>query len=229
MAEPIRSVVPSKGAGASGNPLDRLSERDASQTRRRVLAFIADSKAPVDASQIATRIRLHPTTVRFHLGHLEEAGLVRRETVNERRRGRPRVVYRAAAVTRADGTQRQLIAVLSEALSRQDNGASRAIDAGRMWADELTDDAPPTDDSSPRVVLTGLLDRLGFDPVSDDKDVIQLLACPFREAAAEHPEVVCSVHLGLIQRTVEIAGANSTAAVLTPFVKPELCTVTFAR
>jgi predicted ArsR family transcriptional regulator len=211
-----------------GNQFDELSERDASQTRRRVLAFIADSEAPVDASQIAARIRLHPTTVRFHLGHLEEAGLVRRETVNEQRRGRPRVAYRAAAVTRADGTQRQLIAVLSEALSRQDNGASRAVDAGRMWANELTDDTRSTDGSSPRGVLTGVLDRLGFDPVGDDNDAIRLLACPFREAAARHPEVVCSVHRGLIQRTVEIAGADSAAAVLTPFVKPELCTVTFA-
>lgn len=204
---------------------DDPGHSDVSKTRSQVLSFITNSPEPLDAAQIASRMRLHVTTVRFHLGHLEQAGLVRRESVNEQRRGRPRVAYRAAPVLRAHTSQRQLITVLARALSREEDGRERAIEAGRAWADELAVESDT--DGVARAALTSRLDLLGFDPV-DDGDNIQLLACPFRDAAAEHPAVVCSVHLGLIQRTVELGGGDPDSARLFPFVEPQLCTVALA-
>lgn len=70
--------------------------------------------------------------------------------------------------------------------------------------------------------LTEAFERLGFEPELD-REQIRLRACPFRQAAREHPEVVCRVHLGLAQRLAEQAGAELQ---LLPFIEPELCLVT---
>jgi predicted ArsR family transcriptional regulator len=56
------------------------------------------------------------------------------------------------------------------------------------------------------------LDILGFDPVvSDDADdpdaaVIAFANCPFGELAVAHPELVCSLHHGLIAGFVREMG-----------------------
>lgn len=55
--------------------------------------------------------------------------------------------------------------------------------------------------------------------------VIELRGCPFRDAAVEHPEVVCSAHRGLLDGTVERLGHDTGEATLLPFVEPELCLV----
>jgi len=49
------------------------------------------------------------------------------------------------------------------------------------------------------------------------------LEAVFRAAARTNPEVVCSVHLGLLRGTLSRLGAPPTAAGLVPFVQPELC------
>lgn len=66
--------------------------------------------------------------------------------------------------------------------------------------------------------LLGVLDRLGFDPLVDEHD-IRLRACPFRASARVHPEVVCSVHQGLVEQL------SDTTVTLLPFVEPELCLI----
>lgn len=68
--------------------------------------------------------------------------------------------------------------------------------------------------------------ELGFDPelAGDETDrQIRLRACPFRDAARANPEVVCSVHLGLLRGTLTRLGAPPTTTRLLPFVEPELC------
>lgn len=71
-----------------------------------------------------------------------------------------------------------------------------------------------------------VVDELGFAPeVRRTATGAQVLlrACPFRELAAEHPEIVCSVHLGLIHGALEALGASTLRAELEPFVEPRLC------
>ncbi|WP_297600651.1 hypothetical protein [Mycobacterium sp.] len=45
--------------------------------------------------------------------------------------------------------------------------------------------------------------------------------------AAEHqldiPTLVCGLHLGLLQETVEQASAGTVSAELSPFARPDLC------
>ncbi len=203
----------------------------ASHTRRQVLGAITRSAQPVDALTIAAELGLHVTTVRFHLDQLERADLVRRQGGAEPRRGRPRIRY-VAVPGPADDSREQLIEVLAGALAERPDGRARSIEAGHRWADALAPAAPDVpqhsgdgDDVEP---LVHVLDDLGFDPLRATDDVIRLRACPFRDAARDHPQVVCSVHRGLIEQLLRSRGAARRADLL-PFVEPDLCLVTLSR
>jgi predicted ArsR family transcriptional regulator len=61
--------------------------------------------------------------------------------------------------------------------------------------------------------LVSELDALGFDPavtgVDDSDDALVAFAhCPFRELAQEHPELVCSLHRGLVEGFVDGMGGG---------------------
>ena len=90
------------------------------------------------------------------------------------------------------------------------------------------------DDAVSRIVA--LLDDVGFAPqvredsatpagstTPDGATVIELHACPFRDVALEHSEVVCGVHLGLIQGALDQMHASPFTVRLEPFVSPGLC------
>lgn len=195
----------------------------ASRPRRRVLHAVERSAAPVDALTIAAEVGLHVTTVRFHLDQLEAAHLVRRATGAEPRRGRPRIRYVAAA-NPADDSREQLIEVLASALAERPDARAQSIEAGHRWADALAPGGDPGDGVD---ALVQVLADLRFDPARSEPDVIRLRACPFRDAARDHPQVVCSAHRGLIEQVLRARGSDRRAE-LVPFVEPELCLVTLA-
>jgi predicted ArsR family transcriptional regulator len=201
----------------------------ASQSRRAVLELLGASPEPLDAAAISASISLHITTVRFHLEQLERAGLIYREPSRGGQRGRPRVLFSMTPVARSDEGHRQLAEVLADALSTDpDGGRARAVAAGERWADANSDGLEAEPDGDVAAPLVAVLERLGFEPAlrgDGDNRVIDLLACPFRDTAAAHPEVVCSVHRGLIQRTISTFGNEGDEAGLLPFVEPELCLV----
>lgn len=195
----------------------------ASTSRRQVLDVLLATAEPLDAAGVAEALGLHVTTARFHLDQLADAGLARRRPSAEKRRGRPRILYAPAGAAHDSDAREQLIGVLADTLARENEPAADATSAGRRWAD--TFDTPAAD--GPVGGLVKVLDRIGFDPeLTPDGQAIQLHACPFRGAAREHPEVVCSVHRGLVQRLLESTGP---AAQLVPFVEPELCLITLDR
>jgi predicted ArsR family transcriptional regulator len=200
----------------------------ASSTRRKVLDALVGSRRPLDAQAIADDLDLHVTTVRFHLEQLEEARLVSRHAGAEKRRGRPRMLYTATPI-RADDSREQLIYVLAAALSAgKDGGRARSVDAGKRWADALEPNSASIADRVSNLV--DVLDRLGFEPHSAaphaENGVIHLRGCPFRDAARDHPEIVCSVHRGLIERLLD-CDADTQDVRLLPFVEPELCLITY--
>ena len=65
---------------------------------------------------------------------------------------------------------------------------------------------------------------MGFAPVPDD-DVreLRLTRCPLLEAAHQHPEVVCAVHLGITEGALESFGAPAGDVELLPFAEPGAC------
>ena len=76
-------------------------------------------------------------------------------------------------------------------------------DAAAVGHDEgLRRAAPYRAAPSSLEALVSDLDRLGFDPVvsdaADDAAVVAFANCPFGGLAEQHPDLVCSLHRGLI-------------------------------
>jgi predicted ArsR family transcriptional regulator len=74
-------------------------------------------------------------------------------------------------------------------------------------------------------VSAGFAER-GFSPELTQEGpttVITLRSCPFQAVAQAHPEVVCALHLGLLQGSWEQLGAPAVRATLHPFAQPGLC------
>ena len=71
-----------------------------------------------------------------------------------------------------------------------------------------------------------MLAEVGFEPdavAGRTNPVIPLRHCPFREAAEQNREVVCSLHLGLMRGVLAEVGAPFQTDRLEPFVEPSLC------
>ena len=202
-------------------------------SRVRVLEALRAAPAPLDASQLAQEVGLHPNTVRSHLRVLAEAGLVVARPEERHRRGRPRLVYDATAEAPQVGESagyRLLAEILASHLAGSGrDSAEQAEAAGRSWGRYLVDRNPPHASSSAEqdiAAVIGLLDEFGFDPsLEPDTDGHTLLMqhCPFGEVADSYRKIVCSVHLGLMQGALSELGAHVEADRLTPFVRPGVC------
>ena len=215
----------------------------ASEPRRRALALLSDSVLPLEVGAVATALGLHVTTARFHLEQLEAAGLVERQVARAGQRGRPRVLFRAAAVpVPADRAQQQLTQALAAVIGEDaDGGRARSVRAGERWSAQYeavavaaatAADAPAGDTASATPVpdlvppLLRVLTEIGFEPeLRADENTIALPACPFRAEARANPDVVCSVHLGLMKGLARSLGHDATGIRLHPFVAPTLCLV----
>jgi len=204
-------------------------------SRLRLLDALRASEHALDARALGTICGLHLNTVRFHLQILAEAGLVRSEPDSSGSRGRPRLLYTPTTVggtAAGDPAGYQLLAAVLAAhwAGTPAERAQRAERAGRAVATEQGFATRPstrpitTEDAVARV--GGLFAELGFEPeVAREGDELQLRlhACPFRAVATDHPEVVCSMHLGLLRGALDELGAPATTSSLAPFVTPHLC------
>lgn len=201
-------------------------------SRARVLDLLRAAEDPLGVAQVAARIGLHPNTARFHLDGLVTAGLAERQVEERTQPGRPRMVYRAGAQDAAAGQRSyQLLATMltslvAEALPQPER---TAVDAGRVWGRYLVERPAPfqrVDAADGIQRLSAVLADAGFAPgtVSDPENpVIPLRHCPFREIALQHGDVVCSLHLGLMQGVLAEVRAPVTADRLERFVEPSLC------
>jgi predicted ArsR family transcriptional regulator len=197
----------------------------ASPQRRRLLALLRDGGTAQDAHELAAATGLHVSTVRFHLDLLLRAGLVARRSRPRATAGRPRTVYTAISQPEPGGYPALARLLAAHLADTAEERIARAEQAGLSWAAEVPVDPDlpaQVDAGQAATAVTGMFARLGFDPELAG-DEIRLRACPFRAAARANPEVVCSVHLGLLRGTLARLGAPPTATRLLPFVEPELC------
>ena len=196
--------------------------------RRRVLALLRDSEEPCSVAQLARDLDVHVNTVRFHLDALAADGLIERADDAPRGPGRPPLRYRARRVMDPNGPRnfQLLAAILAEHFAAEPDAPQRAIEAGQAWGARITSSSEtPTchDDAVARLVA--LLDELGFQPetVTGAPARIALRHCPFLELADTRAEVVCPIHLGLMQGALRAMGADTTVEKLEPFVEPDVC------
>lgn len=199
------------------------------ESRARVLATLQAAAEPLGVGEVAAKVRLHLNTARFHLDGLVEQGLAERITEERETPGRPRALYSPCRDVAAAGRRSyQLLAhILTSSVARGRYRERAALEAGQEWGRHLV--ARPASTrrmtaASATKQLVETLDDIGFDPESvPRKHQIRLHHCPFREAAAEHPEVVCTVHLGLMRGVLAELDAPLDAERLEPFVEPNLC------
>ncbi|MFY9806761.1 MAG: helix-turn-helix domain-containing protein [Pseudonocardiaceae bacterium] len=203
-------------------------------SRVRLLDALRASERPLDARELAAVCGLHVSTVRFHLDVLSEAGLVRSHSEPPRTRGRPRLLYAPASVgdTRAPkptGYQSLATILAAHWAETPAERVRRAEGAGWAVAREqgFTPRPSPSLTAEESVAqVSGLFAELGFEPelAREGQDLqIRLHACPFRAVAQEHPDVVCSMHLGLLRGALAELEAPVATSSLRPFVEPHLC------
>lgn len=202
----------------------------AKDSRVRLLRALTAAAEPLGARELAEQVGLHLTTVRAHLDVLVDAGLVASEREPRTTPGRPRLLYRPVTDVPPQevGGYRLLAEMLASHLTATTTDPTAPATAvGRVWGEYLSDRAPPfarvsADEAGTR--LLELFGRLGFEPELDDDGTRMLLhRCPFLDVACRHPDVVCSLHLGLLQGALHALGDPLTASDLQPFAEPSLC------
>ncbi|HEY5879505.1 MAG TPA: helix-turn-helix domain-containing protein [Nakamurella sp.] len=220
-----RVTASSPGADGPG-PGDRRTD---------VLRVLREASAPMSIVQVADRLGVHPNTVRFHLETLARQGRVEQVAPDRRRPGRPPLLFRAVRGMDPAGQRRYrlLAEILVASVAADPDPSARAADAGRAWGRALaptaaegpTDEAPGTPESArPIDRLVGLLDQLGFAPERRGTDTeVGLRNCPFLELAQARAQVVCPIHLGLMQGALGAWAAPITVDRLDAFVEPDLC------
>jgi predicted ArsR family transcriptional regulator len=212
-------------------------------SRRELLAVLRESGTGLDARVLAQRSGLHVNTVRFHLNVLIEAGFVEQRTGTRPGPGRPQALYVAVTPGVQAGGYQLLAEILAGRLEQEGGHDTLPEQAGREWATTVSDpaapevsDPPASAAASPAVsspALSAATDRavalfteLGFEPVAVPAEAgarIELHACPFLDVARRHPGVVCGVHRGLLDATVEGAADVGLTTILTPFARPGIC------
>ena len=225
-------------------PIDSHVHRVLSGVSRvAVLEALRVSTGGLDVQAISEQVGLHANTVRSHLERLMEAGLVGSSVQARSTPGRPRLLFRACATTEPapEDSYKLLAGILASGIAASDQARSPlAAEAGRRWGHQIAQDSEaddvPIDADRAMDRIVALLDEVGFAPtISDDtspasaqqdlstRTVIELHRCPFRDVAQEHSEVVCAVHLGLMQGALEQMHAPAVSIRLEPFARPGVC------
>ena len=186
---------------------------DGEQQRAAILDALRGSRDGLDTAQLAAHVGLHANTVRWHLGRLQASGLVQSAPEQRRRRGRPAVVFRPTAegVVAGRDEYRLLAMMLTDTLAR---GAT-AYETGVRWGRHLHE-------ASPGSSVAELLDQEGF-AAAQTGERIEMRRCPFYALADAAPQVVCSLHHGIIDGALEASASGREVARLEPFVEPTLC------
>jgi predicted ArsR family transcriptional regulator len=197
-----------------------------------IVAMLRASTQPMTVVDIAENLRVHPNTVRFHLDSLVDTGRVERLLGDSNGPGRPPVVYQMSrAMDRNGPTNYRLLATMLTAhlAASARNPAKMATDLGRTWGPSIVDVAGVRARSTKTQALSDMVDvlaDLGFEPEphrGTRTTQIRLRHCPFLDLVDEHADVVCSLHLGLMQGAFAALKAPVTAERLEPFVEPDLC------
>ena len=176
-------------------------------TRYAIYLELARSPRPLATAEIAETLGLHPNTVRPHLDRMREVGLLDVAVDGRGEVGRPQHRYSLAADAPSLGLEPPTMPMLARMVLRmaQRLGASAADAVAVGETEGAARAAALRRAPSALEALVADLDRLGFDPVvtddgdgDDDAAVVAFANCPFADLAAEHPDLVCGLHRGLV-------------------------------
>lgn len=171
---------------------------------------------------LAAATALHPNTVREHLERLLDAGHIVRETERRTTRGRPRVMYSAAT----GGAEAS-----SPVARRKARAAAERGDLMRRvmpWTGASESDLDTAATHQVDAIVDHLIES-GFDPLVDETGLtIDLSPCPHAEAQSAHRDILCSVHLGIMQGVLAEARGPLAVTGMQPSCDPTQCVVQLA-
>jgi predicted ArsR family transcriptional regulator len=211
-------------------------------TRYAIYLELARSPRPLVTAEIAETLGLHPNTVRPHLERMREVGLLEVTTDARGEVGRPHHRYSLAADAPSLGLEPPTMPVLARmVLAMAERLRASPADAVAVGEAEGRARAARYDDApSALEALVADLDRLGFDPVvtegpdagdTADPDLVTAVVafanCPFSDLARDHPDLVCSLHRGLVAGFVAHMG-DAEVAEFCPLAHRTPCQVSVA-
>lgn len=199
--------------------------------RRDVLRVLRVASAPMSITAIAEELGVHSNTVRFHLDTLVSDGRVERVEPDRKRPGRPSLMFRAFPKMDPEGPRHYLLLaeILAMSLAAGRDPRARALAAGRARGKQLESAGQQgkkmgADESIDHLV--DVLDDLGFAPERREAGGVHQIGlrhCPFLELAGTRSNVVCPIHLGLMQGALASWEAPVAVDRLDAFVEPDLC------
>ena len=177
-------------------------------------------------------VGIHANTARFHLESLVEAGLATREAETSSQPGRRRILYSGTLPNqtheRAQG-YRLLSEILTSTIANKfPEVGDEMYDVGLQWGSYLTSRPAPfetldEDEIDHRVM--DKLDALWFAPEfkATPRPHLLLHNCPFIESAKDAPNVVCRLHVGMINGSLAELHSTRRVVELDPLVRPHTC------
>ena len=185
-------------------------------TRYAIYLELARSPVPLATAQIAETLDLHPNTVRPHLERMRDVGLLSVSSDASGAVGRPQHLYSLDPAAPSLGLEPPSFPVLARMLLRlaaaTGAGAEEAADVGRTQG---RSDAVTWTGVECLEAVTAQLSVLGFDPaVADDgrTATVAFTHCPFRDLAEARPDLVCSLHRGMVEGLVDTLGDGEVVA-----------------
>lgn len=184
-------------------------------TRYAIYLELARSPRPLATADIAEQLDLHTNTVRPHLERMREVGLLEVSTEVRGGVGRPQHLYALSAEAPSLGLEPPTFPILARMLvslaERVGASGEDAAEAGREQG--RLDASRRLHVPSCLEALVDQLDVLGFDPAvagTDDGEtaVVAFAHCPFRDLAEAYPELVCSLHRGMVEGFVDGIGGG---------------------
>ncbi|MGH9137057.1 MAG: helix-turn-helix transcriptional regulator [Acidimicrobiales bacterium] len=186
-------------------------------TRYAIYLELARSQVPLATADIADTLGLHVNTVRPHLERMREVGLLDVSTDHRGSPGRPQHRYALAADAPSLGLEPPAFPLLArmilQAATAAGAGPDEAAEAGREQGTAEAALVGPR--SACADALVDLLARIGFDPErvdEGDATTVAFAHCPFRELAEANPDLVCSLHRGMVEGFVDTVGGASVGA-----------------
>ncbi len=202
-------------------PAPQADPSDLGAAVRAVLAALRDGSRPMRVSEVAEAVGSHENTVRSHLAQLIDRELVIVTTAPAEGRGRPASLYEAGPRPGARTEEYQALAgAFAADLVKRGAGPAvraRAREIGRSWGERMHSPGSAQEAADIDAAMTDL----GFGPVRDG-ETLRLTTCPLLDLAVENPDVICQVHLGLVDGLLGPEGASGEAE-LTPFAEPGAC------
>jgi predicted ArsR family transcriptional regulator len=205
--------------GDRGRQADRAGDRQrlqaealADPTRFAAYQHIRRAGQPLSVAEVTDAVGVHHTAVRAHLTKLRDAGLVTESHAEPMGRGRPKLLY--TAVDSTAGAGRDAYQELSSMLARVVREGSTPRQVGAVAGREAASGRDPSATTDTIDLIEREARDLGFDPVRRGRagrPELVLRHCPFADVAADDPDSICSLHLGVAEG---IAGLRGDVEVL---------------